>query len=90
VVDRISFVVKKNKDSLLQEIRESKELFELVERSKKESLTEEEKEKVRIQMIDVLKTIPAFVIIALPGTFLTLPILLKILPKEAFPTSFQD
>jgi len=90
VVDRISFVVKKNKNSLLQEMRESKELFELVERSKKESLTEEEKEKVRVQMIDVLKTIPAFVIIALPGTFLTLPLLLKILPREAFPTSFQD
>lgn len=45
---------------------------------------------MRVQLIDILKSIPAFVIIALPGSFLTLPILLKVLPKGAFPSGFQD
>jgi hypothetical protein len=40
--------------------------------------------------MDILKTIPAFVIIALPFTFITLPTLLALLPKSAFPSSFQE
>lgn len=90
ILGRLKFIINKNKESLLQEFQESKELYQLVEKSKKEKLTVEEKEKVRVQMIDVLKTVPAFVIIALPGSFLTIPILLKILPKEFLPSSFQD
>jgi hypothetical protein len=34
--------------------------------------------------------LPTFVIIALPGSFLTLPLLLKILPKDTLPTEFQN
>jgi len=35
-------------------------------------------------LIEVLKTIPTFVIISLPQRFLTLPMLLKILPNNFF------
>jgi hypothetical protein len=35
-------------------------------------------------LITVLKSIPTFVIISLPQRFLTLPILMKILPKNFF------
>lgn len=90
LIKRLSFVMSKNKDSLAQELRESKELWQLLEKSRKESLTNEEKEKVRAQIIDVLKTLPAFVIVALPGTFLTLPILLKILPPSVLPSAFRE
>jgi hypothetical protein len=41
-------------------------------------------------LIDILKTIPTFVIIALPGTFITLPLLIKLLPKSAFPSAFSE
>jgi DnaJ-domain-containing protein 1 len=90
IIQRITFVLQKHKDSIAEEIKESKELWYLFDKSKTEELSEEEKEKMRIQLIDILKSIPAFVIIALPGSFLTLPLLLKILPKSVFPSGFQD
>ena len=90
MITRLNKIVHKNRRALANEIRESKELVSLLNKSRTHSLTIEEKEKVRQQLLDVLKTIPTFVIIALPGTFLTLPILLKILPKSAFPSSFRE
>jgi len=89
-VKQITRIAKKNKNRITTEIKESKELMELLSVSTKRSLNAEEKEKVRAQLIDLLKILPTFVIIALPGTFLTLPILLKVLPKSAFPSAFQD
>ncbi|MEN8250351.1 MAG: LETM1 domain-containing protein, partial [Bacteroidota bacterium] len=89
-VDRMSKVMDKNKNQIGEEIRESKELMDLLVKSTKAELTEEEQIKVRAQLIDILKLLPTFVIIALPGSFLTLPLLLKILPKSALPTAFQE
>ena len=83
-------VATKNKDRIATEIKESKELMELMTASVNRELTPDEKEKVRAQLVDILKMLPTFVIIALPGTFLTLPILLKILPKSALPSAFQE
>ncbi|HET8861111.1 DUF533 domain-containing protein [Marivirga sp.] len=90
ILQRITHVLKKHKGSIAQEIKESKELWHLFEKSKTQTLTDEEQEKMRAQLIDILKSIPAFVIIALPGSFLTLPLLMKILPKSVFPSGFQD
>lgn len=90
VYNKMSVIMGGYKKRIKQEISESKELVQLLAKSQKTELTEEEKEKVRIQLMDILKTLPVFVIIALPGSFLTLPILLKLLPKSALPSSFQD
>jgi len=87
---RLQGFIEKNKYYVVQEIRESKELFYLLGKSRTETLTEEEKRIVNEQLIDILKTIPTFVIIALPFTFITLPTLLALLPKKAFPSSFQE
>ena len=43
-----------------------------------------EQEKMRELLIKMLHTVPTFVIVSLPQKFLTLPILLKILPKNIF------
>ena len=88
--DRLVRIAKKNKNRIVTEMKESKELMELLTVATKRKLSDEEKEKVRAQLIDLLKILPTFVLIALPGTFLTLPILLKILPKSAFPSAFQN
>jgi hypothetical protein len=88
--DRVSKLMIKNKDRLLKEIEESKELYQLLIKARSEPLTPEEKEKVRIQLLDILKTIPPIVIIALPGTFMTLPVLLKIIPNGMLPSAFQE
>ncbi len=89
-VNQMKRVVAINKDRIATEIKESKELMELLAASSKRKLNAEEKEKVRQQLIDLLKILPTFIIIALPGTFLTLPIMLKVLPKSAFPSAFQN
>lgn len=77
------------KDKIACEISESQELVHLLNESRKRQLTDEEKKKVQEQIIDILKTLPAFVIVALPGTFLTLPVLLKILPPTVLPSAFH-
>jgi len=87
---RVSKLMLKNKDRMMQEMSESKELYQLLLKSRTQKLTPEEKEKVRIQWMDLLKTIPPVVIIALPGTFLTLPIMLSVIPKNMLPSAFQD
>ena len=89
-VRRLKVFIYKNKDYVVQEINESKELVSLLGKSRKTSLSEDEKKIVSEQLMDILKTIPAFVIIALPFTFITLPILLSLLPKTAFPSAFQE
>lgn len=90
-VNSMRLVVRKNQRRIAQEISESKELVQLLSKSTKQKLTPEEKEKVRRQLIDILKTIPAFTIFMLPGGSITLPLLLKIIPKKIlFPSSFLD
>lgn len=90
-INRFKTILNKNSKKIGKEISESKELVALLSKSSKEELTKEEKEKVRTQLLDILKTIPMLVIVVLPGSFLTLPLLMKILPKNAlFPTSFHE
>ena len=87
---RVSKILIKNKDRLAKELDESQELYQLLLKSRTSKLNQEEKEKVRVQLMDILKTIPPIVIIALPGTFITLPIMLSVMPKSMLPSSFQD
>ena len=87
---RLLRIANKNKNAFVQEVRESKELMQLMMKMTREKLSDEEKLIVKAQLIDLLKTLPTFVIIALPGTFITLPLLLKLLPKKAFPSAFSE
>ncbi len=81
--------LRKNQKRIQREIRESKELVHLLTKSTREELSPEEWERVRRQLLDVLRTVPAFTIFILPGGSVTLPILLKLFPKSwLFPSSF--
>jgi len=88
--DKIVKLVKKNVDKIMTEIEETKELSELLLKAATKQLTAEEKQKVQDQLIDVAKSIPALTIFALPGGGLLLPILIKVLPFNILPSSFQD
>jgi hypothetical protein len=90
ILTRLKFIVDKNKEILKVGFEQSAELLHLVDKSNQNQLSQEEKEKVRVAILTVLKTVPELVIIALPNTFLTLPVLLKILPKEFFLANFLD
>ncbi len=81
--------IQKNKKRLYQELKESKELVILLKKSTHSSLTEEEKEKVKEQLLDICKSIPAFAIFMLPGGALLLPILIKLIPS-ILPSAFRD
>jgi hypothetical protein len=89
-LERISEVIHQNQNRISSEIKESKELMKLLTKANETDLNEEEQIKVRTELIDILKTLPTFVIIALPGSFLTLPLLLKLLPKGTLPTALED
>jgi hypothetical protein len=82
-------ILARNKDKLALEIKESKELVHLVRKSAKEELTEEEKQIVKAQFLDIIKSMPALAIFMLPGGALLLPLILKILP-DLIPSAFRD
>lgn len=83
-IKRLSRVTGNNKNRLLKEVQDSEELMQLLKKSKSNELTEPEKVRMQNLLITVLKSIPTFVIISLPQRFLTLPMLLKILPNNFF------
>jgi hypothetical protein len=82
-------ILGRNKDKLIKELKESKELITLIQKSTKEELTKEEKELVKNQFMDILKSMPSVAIFLLPGGGLLLPLILKIVP-DLLPSSFKD
>lgn len=87
-ISRVSKIAEKNKSRLLKEIQDSEDVLTLLKKARTEELTPEESEHIRHELILMLKTIPTFVIISLPQRFLTLPMLMKILPKNLFTEEF--
>jgi hypothetical protein len=81
---RVAKVAERNKGRLINEIQSDKVLLDLLSKARSQELTPGESETVRVRLIQILKTIPTFVIISLPERFLTLPVLMKILPKSLF------
>src|SRR6478736_4085427 len=86
-ISRMSRITDNNKSRLVKEVQESEELIALMRKAKSNELTEAETRHMQELLIMSLKTIPTFVIISLPQRFLTLPILMKILPKDFFAES---
>ena len=83
-ISRVSSLAEKNRGRILKELESSREVMSLIKKARSSELTSSEKERMRTELIKVLRTIPTFVIVSLPQRFLTLPILLKILPKNLF------
>ncbi|HEY4656778.1 MAG TPA: hypothetical protein VIH22_19810 [Cyclobacteriaceae bacterium] len=83
-IQRVAAIAEKNRGRLIKEIEASEDILNLVKKARSNELTLTEKERMRSELIHILRTIPTFVIVSLPQRFLTLPILLKILPKNLF------
>ncbi len=89
--NRMLKFVRKNKDMIIAEVIESKELVELLRKSTTQHLTKEERSKVNNQLIDIVKAMPAVAIFMIPGGSFLLPIILKVLPEELiYPSSFTN
>lgn len=82
-------ILMRNKDKLVREIQQSKELMLLLGKSTQNELSKEEKELVKTQLIDIMKTMPSLAIFLIPGGSLLLPIFLKFVPG-LLPSAFQD
>ena len=79
----------RSKGKFLNEMRESKELIALVKKSTHTELTAKEKEMVKSQFKDILKSMPSLAIFMLPGGALLLPIILKLVP-DLLPSAFKE
>lgn len=58
----VQTLISRNKNRLVVEISQSKELMKLLSQSTKRELNPDEKKKVRNQLLDILKTIPSLTI----------------------------
>jgi hypothetical protein len=88
-VEEIKELLIKNRKRLYKELSQSKELMQLLTKSTYQKLTDEEKEKVKAQLLDILKSMPAFAVFMLPGGALLLPLLIKLIP-DILPSSFRE
>ena len=88
-VEEIKELLLKNKKRLHLELQQSKEAIYLLKKSTHTTLSEEEKEKVKNQLLDICKAIPSFTIFMLPGGGLLLPLLIKLIP-EILPSAFRE
>lgn len=85
----VSLLVIRNKKRLSQEIRESKELADLLLKSTTIDLDADEKAKVKEQLLDICKAIPSLTVFMLPGGTILLPLLVKLIP-DLLPSAFAD
>jgi hypothetical protein len=83
-IKRLSRVTANHKSKLKKEVQGNKDLLALLKKAKSSELTDTEKKAMQEQLIVVLKAIPTFVVISLPQRFLTLPVLMRILPTNFF------
>jgi hypothetical protein len=91
LVDSMTRALEKNFQRLLTEVRETGELSVLLGRAARgHDLNADEKRRMREQLIDVAKAIPALAIFAAPGGVLLLIALAKVLPFNILPSAFKD
>ena len=83
-ISRIAHVVLGNKERLIREARGNKPMLSLLKKARSGDLGLEEQLIVRDGILSMLKAIPSLSSISLPQRFLTLPILMKILPQDFF------
>lgn len=88
-VEEVKALLQRNKERLYKELLESKEAVLLIKKSMNTKLSEEEKQKVKTQLLDICKSIPAFAVFLLPGGALLLPLLIKLIP-DILPSAFKE
>jgi hypothetical protein len=91
LVDSMQRTLEKNFHRLMVEVRHTGELSVLLSRAARgHTLSADERRRMREQLIDIAKAIPALAIFAAPGGILLLVALAKVLPFSLLPTAFQD
>ena len=90
MMDRVATAVTENLDAIVTEVKETGELGQLLAKAAAgHSLTADERLKVKAQLIDLAKAVPALAIFAAPGGMLLLPLLAKLLPWNVLPSAWD-
>jgi hypothetical protein len=90
MMDRVATAVTDNLGAIVTEIRQTGELGQLLAKAAAGSpLARDEKAKVKEQLIDLAKAVPALAIFAAPGGMLLLPLLAKVLPFDLLPSAWS-
>ena len=91
LVQSMQRALEKNFHRLMREVRGTGELSVLLTRAARgQKLSAQERRKMRTQLIDVAKAVPALAIFAAPGGILLLIALAKVLPFNILPSAFQE
>jgi hypothetical protein len=89
--ERVTRIVQRNLDALVQEIRQTGELATLLGKAAAgHKLSTEERTLVREQLLDIVRALPSLALFSLPGGALLLPLVLRVLPWDLRPTAFRD
>lgn len=86
---RWSKIILRNREKIAVELKQSKELINLIGKSTKTELSKEEKEIVKEQLKDIAKSVPSLTIFMLPGGTVLMPLLLRLLP-DLVPSAFRE
>jgi hypothetical protein len=90
LLERVAGVVTQNLEAVAAEVRQTGQLGQLLAKAATGTpLSAEERRKVRLQLIDLAKAIPALAIFAAPGGMLLLPLLAKLLPFNVLPSAWD-
>jgi hypothetical protein len=90
VVERVGQAVTENLEAIVTEVRQTGELGTLLAKAAGgHPLSADERRKVKRQLIDLAKAVPALAIFAAPGGMLLLPLLAKLLPFNVLPSAWD-
>lgn len=90
-LDDLKRLLERNMKAFIFEARQTKDLSLLLAKAARgQSLSAVEKRRMRDQLIDVVRVIPALAIFAAPGGVFLLVALAKVLPFEFLPNAFRE
>ena len=90
ITEKVAQVVTDNLEAIVTEVRQTGELGQLLAKAAAgRTLSSEERGKVKEQLLDLAKAVPALAIFAAPGGMLLLPLLAKLLPFSVLPSAWD-
>jgi len=90
LVHKVTGLFEDNLDAIAREVKQAGELGQLLARAAAGTpLSAEERRKVKLQLIDLARVVPALAIFAAPGGMLLLPLLAKLLPFKVLPSAWD-
>jgi hypothetical protein len=86
----IEVLVRRNIGAIATELLQTGDLVHLLAKSVAKPLTKAENRRMKAQLLDLCKAVPALALFAAPGGTFLLPLLARALPFSLAPSSFKD